>query len=117
MEMWAAGFIAWGLLMAGIAWMVPSLFWWRRLRLGLRVLIASAMSLFALSAVGALLSASVHALDQGVSVFADAAFSNPVGAVIYSAEAGWETGVFWLPAMLLKVMILGERDQPRRGRG
>lgn len=105
MDAWAANFIWIAIFVALLCWWVTKLFWFQKLLLILRVPAVLICTFCAMTIIGAAASLIVHAAG-GTANIGQIVVDDPSGAAAYFAETGWETGVFWLPVMLLRTIVL-----------
>ena len=110
MNLWVDNFLWWLLIMAIVGWIIPDLFWWKKFGVMIRVIICSVSSFAALSVIGALLAFTTHLSEYGMGKVISAAIADINAAVYYFTEVGWETGVVWLPLILVKMIIMGLRN-------
>ena len=113
MDIWIANFIWFLLLMTVIGWFVPKIFWRSEDNVFNSVVLCFLFSFGAMALIGTILALLVYCFE---AAFLKSLFSDVWGGLVFSLERGFETGVGWLSAIILKIISLAYKDvKSKRG--
>lgn len=106
MDVWTNNFLWIVIVCAALGWWITGLYWRSRIAFLLRLPLTIGATFCTMTIVGALGSLIAHMASTSFKQILSAIFEDPIGAIFYFSETGWETGVLWIPAMVLRIVVL-----------
>lgn len=113
MGVWAENFLWAGLIAAFLCWWVTRLVWFDFKILLPRIVVALVATITLMHFVGGFLAFFFQWARTGNELFG-AISQDLTGAIAYFRETGLETSIFWLPVMLLRIVLLAFERRPGR---